>query len=96
MRLNISTDIIPIGEFKKQMTRWLKTAKTTRRPLVITQNGKPVAVVIFPEEFDKMEYTKRFMQSVNQGLKDVNSGNVLDTEQLKNELQKVRASRESF
>ena len=96
MRLNISTDIIPIGEFKEQMTRWLKTAKTTGRPLVITQNGKPVAVVIFPEEFDKMEYTKRFMQSVNQGLKDVNSGNVLDTEQLKNELQKVRASRESF
>ncbi len=96
MRLNISTDIIPIGEFKKQMTRWLKTAKTTRRPLVITQNGKPAAVVISPEEFDKMEYTKRFMQSVNQGLKDVNSGNVLDTEQLKNELQKVRASRESF
>ncbi len=96
MRLNISTDIIPIGEFKKQMTRWLKTAKTTGRPLIITQNGKPAAVVLSPEEFDKMEYTRHFMQSVNQGIRDVSSGDVFDTEQLKNELKKVRASRESF
>ncbi len=96
MRLNISTDIIPIGEFKKQMTRWLKTAQENGRPLIITQNGKPAAVVISPEEFDKMEYTRRFMQSVHQGIKDINSGNAMDTEQLKNEIQKARDLRETF
>ncbi len=93
MRLNISTDIIPIGEFKKQMANWLKTTKKTGRPLVITQNGKPAAVVISPEEFDNLQYTKRFMQSVNQGLKDITSGNTFSTEQIKNKLEQLRSSR---
>jgi len=93
MRLNISTDIIPIGEFKKQMANWLKTTKNTGRPLIITQNGKPAAVVISPEEFDNMQYTERFMQSVNQGLKDITSGNTFSTEQIKNKLEQFRSSR---
>jgi antitoxin YefM len=93
MKLNISTDIIPIGEFKSQMTRWLNTAKNTGHPLIITQNGKPAAVVLSPEEFDKMKYTERFMNSVNQGLSDINSGDYLDTEQLKSELKKRRLAR---
>ena len=93
MRLNISTDIIPIGEFKKQLANWLKTTKNTGRPLIITQNGKPAAVVISPEEFDNMQYTKRFIQSVNQGLKDITSGNTFSTEQIKNKLEQLRSSR---
>jgi len=93
MRLNISTDIIPIGAFKKQMANWLRTTQNTGRPLIITQNGKPAAVVISPEEFDNMQYAKRFMQSVNQGLKDITSGNTFSTEQIKNELEQLRSSR---
>ncbi len=93
MRLNISSDIIPIGEFKKQMAGFLKMARKTGRPLVITQNGKPAAVVISPEEFDNMEYTRRFIHSVNQGLKDVDSGNSFSTEEIKKELNKKRRAR---
>ena len=93
MKLNVSTDIIPIGEFKSQMTKWLVTAKKTGHPLIITQNGKPAAVVLSPEEFDNMKYTERFINSVNQGLTDINSGNFLETEQLKNELKKQRMMR---
>ncbi len=43
MRLNIATDIIPIGEFKNKMSKWLKVTKDTGHPLIITQNGKPAA-----------------------------------------------------
>jgi len=77
------------------MTKWLKIAKNTGHPLIITQNGKPAAVVLSPEEFDRMEYTKRFMKSVNQGLNDINSGNFMDTEQLKSELKKQRSEKQS-
>ena len=96
MKLNISTDIIPIGEFKRQMTKWLSIAKNTGRPLIITQNGKPAAVVLSPEEFDKMEYTKRFKKSVNQGLEDIHYGNSFNTKQLKTELQKRRSERKTI
>ena len=93
MKLNISTDIIPIGEFKSQMSKWLSTAKDTGHPLIITQNGKPAAVVLSPEEFDNMKYTERFVNSVKQGLADISSGDFLDTEQVKNELEKLRLAR---
>ncbi|WP_456409131.1 type II toxin-antitoxin system Phd/YefM family antitoxin [Caldithrix abyssi] len=59
--LNISIDIITIGEFKKQMARWLKTTKNTGRPLITTQNGKRAAVVMSTEEFDNLQYIERFM-----------------------------------
>jgi len=88
MKLNVSEDIIPIGEFKSQMTKWLNTAKETGHPLIITQNGKPAAVVLSPQEFDNMEYTKRFMKSVHQGLEDIHSGNSFNTKELKKKLQK--------
>ena len=96
MRLNISTDIIPIGEFKAKMTKWLNIAKDTGHPLIITQNGKPAAVLLSPEEFDKLEYTKQFIYSINQGLSDMKSGDSLDTEQLKTELKKQRFTGESI
>ena len=96
MKLNISTDIIPIGEFKRQMSKWLNTAKDTGHPLIITQNGKPAAVVLSPEEFDKMKYTERFLNSVNQGLTDINAGDFFDSKQLKKELKKQRLARKSI
>jgi antitoxin YefM len=90
MKLNISTDIIPIGEFKARMTKWLNSTKESGHPLVITQNGKPAAVVLSPEEFDKLSYTKDFMDSVKQGLLDINTGDSLNSDQLKKELKKQR------
>ncbi len=90
MKFNISTDIIPIGEFKAKMTKWITTAKNTGHPLIITQNGKPAAVMLSPQEFDNLIYTKQFINSVNQGLLDINSGDSLNTEELKKELKNQR------
>ena len=77
------------------MSKWLNTAKDTGHPLIITQNGKPSAVVLSPEEFDKMKYTERFINSVNQGLSDINAGDFFDSEQLKKELKKRRSASKS-
>jgi prevent-host-death family protein len=96
MKINISTDIIPIGEFKAKMTQWLKTTKDTGHPLIITQNGKPAAVVLSPEVFDQLKYTKQFIKSVNQGLADIHDGYSFDTEELKKDLKTKRLTRKSI
>lgn len=90
MKFDISTDIIPIGEFKAKMTKWLTMAKENGHPLVITQNGKPAAVVLSPEEFDNLNYSNKFISSVNQGLQDIESGNSYNSKDLKTELLKNR------
>jgi len=88
--INISTDIIPIGEFKSRMSKWLFNAKETGHPIVITQNGRPTAVLLSPEEYDHLQNTKLFVDSVARGISDVESNKVMDTSQLKEELKKHR------
>ena len=91
--INISTDIIPIGELKKKLSQYLTNVHTTGHPLVITQNGKPAGVLISPVEYDVLVYQKSFIESVHRGLSDVESGKVYSTPELKEELHKKRASR---
>ena len=91
--INISTDIIPIGELKKKLSQYLTNVHTTGHPLVITQNGKPAGVLISPAEYDDLVYKKSFIESVYRGLSDIESGKVYSTTELKEELQKRRASR---
>jgi len=88
--INVSSDIIPIGEFKSSMAKWLNTAKNTGQPLIITQNGRPAAVLLSPEEFDNLQYNKLFVDSVTSGIGDVESGNIYETNELKEELEKRR------
>ena len=90
MQINISNDIVPVAEFKLQISKYLNSLKTNRRPMVITQNGKPAGVVLSPEDYDELIYQKSFIESVYRGLTDVEKGNAYTTEQLKAELNKRR------
>jgi prevent-host-death family protein len=90
MKFDISTDIIPIGEFKAKMTKWLNVVKDKGHPLVITQNGKPTTVILSPEEFDNLNYSNKFISSVNQSLQDIESGNSYNSKDIKTELLKNR------
>lgn len=92
-KINVSTDIIPIGELKKKFSQYLSNLGTTGHPLVITQNGKPAGVLIAPAEYDDLVYKKSFIDSVYRGLSDFETGKVNSTAELQEELQKRRAGR---
>jgi prevent-host-death family protein len=53
-QIHISEDIVPLGEFKSQASKLLRQLRETGRPVIITQNGRPSAVMITPEEFDRL------------------------------------------
>ncbi|GBD90117.1 antitoxin RelB [bacterium BMS3Abin04] len=89
----VSSDIIPVGQFKSNLAKYLKEIQVHKNSLIITQNGKPAGVLISPEEFDKLRETKLFIDSISRGLSDSEKGNVLTTAQLKNELKKHRAAK---
>ena len=64
----------------------LHEIQSSRRPLVITQNGKAAAVLISPSDFDLLTEQARFVEAVQKGLVDVQNGRVLPDEDLGNEL----------
>ena len=80
--LHISEDILPLGQFKSQASALLKSINSSNRSIIITQNGKPAAVVLSPSEFDRLNAQSRFISAVQQGLDDVQAGRVIDDDRL--------------
>jgi len=91
--INISQDIIPVGEFKTGISKWLRSIRNKNHAVVITLNGRPAGVLITPEEYDKLTYTKMFSESINRGIQDINTGNIFSTSELKEKIQEARKSR---
>jgi prevent-host-death family protein len=91
--ISVSSDIIPVGQFKASLAKYLKEIKSNRNSIIITQNGKPAGVLISPSEFDELRDTKLFIDSISRGLSDSDSGEVYSTSQLKNELKKSRSGK---
>ena len=84
--INISQNIVSLSDFKNKASRMLHEIQSSRRPLVITQNGKAAAVLISPSDFDLLTEQARFVEAVQRGLEDVQNGRVLPDEDLGNEL----------
>jgi len=90
----VANDIIPVGQFKSGLAKYLKEIQIKRNSLIITQNGKPAGVLISPSEFDNLRQTKIFIDSISRGLSNSEKGEVLSTSQLRSELQKTRSGKE--
>ena len=82
----LSEDVFPIGEFKKHASRLFRRMKEGKRPIVVTQNGTPVGVVIPAEEYDRIQERTRFVEAVEEGLRQSEAGQGISSEDLDKEL----------
>lgn len=80
--LQISEDILPLGQFKTHAAQLLKNLNNHHRALVITQNGKPTAVVLSPSEFDRLNAQANFIAAVQEGLADEQAGRFIEDDNL--------------
>lgn len=92
-RISVANDIVPIGEFKSGLSKWIKKSKSSGNPIVITQNGRPAAVVISPTDYDQLNELRQFVDSVKRGLSDSDKGNIFTTNEVHAELEKRRLPR---
>jgi prevent-host-death family protein len=72
--MNISSDIKPISFLKSHAADILKQINDTRRPVVITQNGEPRAVLQDPESYDNMRKAIGLLKLISQGEEDLKQG----------------------
>ncbi|MCF2907127.1 type II toxin-antitoxin system Phd/YefM family antitoxin [Pseudoalteromonas sp. DL2-H2.2] len=54
-RIHLDKDIQSLSEFRAGVASYIKQINETRRPLVITQRGKGVAVVLDVAEYEAMQ-----------------------------------------
>src|SRR5438552_7583864 len=78
----VAEDILPIATFKAHASAVVRSLRTRGRPMVITQNGKPAAVLVSPEEFDRLQAGREFRAAVREGLADEKAGRTVSDREL--------------
>ena len=86
--MNISSDIKPVTYLKSRAADLLKQINETHRPVIITQNGEPRAVLQDPESFENMRNAIGILKLISMGEEDVRAGKIIDQEVVFNEIEK--------
>jgi len=74
--MNISTDIKPVTYLKSRTADLLKQINETHRPVIITQNGEPKAVLQDPKSYEDMRKAIGILKLISQGEEDIKKGKV--------------------
>lgn len=65
---------ISVAEAHNRLSRWLKQVKD--QPITITRRGKPVGVIISPEEYERLHKVAAYLQMLrlSQSINESESG----------------------
>lgn len=89
--MRVCEDIVPFGEFKAKASAVFRRLRTERRPVVVTQHGRPAGVVIPPDEWDRIQYEEGIRRAVRDGLADLEAGRVYSHGQVMAEMRAMIA-----
>ena len=76
-RIDITQDIQPLTTFRNNSVEFMKQLKETKRPIVLTVNGKPEAVLQDPAEYQRLLDLAALAdpeEGLRQGLEDIAEG----------------------
>ena len=80
--MNISKDIKPITYLKANAPELLRQINETRRPVLITQNGEPRAVLQDPQSYENMRNAIGILKLLSQGEEDIKKGKIKSQNQV--------------
>ena len=80
--MKILSDIKPITYLKTKAAVLLDQVNKTHRPVVITQNGEPKAVLQDPQSYENMRNALGILKLLAQGEEDVKAGKTLSHEEV--------------
>ncbi len=73
-RLHFDQDIQPLSDFRAGAASFIRQVNETRRPIVITQRGKGVAVVVDVAEYESMQEKIELLEEVQKAEAQLSSG----------------------
>lgn len=73
-KLKIDQDIRPLSEVRNGMANFIKQVHDTKRPVIITQHGKGVAVLLDANEFEAMQEKIELLSDIQTSLNQLEKG----------------------
>ena len=87
--MNIQTDIKPVTYLKSRTADLLKQINDTHRPVIITQNGEPRAVLQDPKSFEDMRKAIGILKLISQGEEDIKKGKAKTQQEVFNNIEEI-------
>ena len=81
--LKVDEDIRPLSEFRAGVASFVRQVNETRRPLVLTQHGRGVAVLVGIHEFEAMRERLELLQDIAVAEAQIAAGRVTPQEEAK-------------
>ena len=85
-------EIVPITDLRQDAAAVIDRVRRSSQPLVITQRGRPAAVVLSPEAYERSEEEKRILRLLAQGDREIARGKGHDLDEVLREVDRLLAS----
>jgi prevent-host-death family protein len=92
--IDITKDIQPLTTFRNNSVKFMKRLKKTRRPIILTVNGKPEAVVQSAAEYQRLldlAAAADVSEGIRQGLEDMRKGRTRPADEVFEEMRRKYA-----
>ena len=74
VRIQLDKDIQPLSEFRSKIAFYFDKVKKTKRPLIITQNGKSAAILLDVSEYEAMIDRIEVLEDIKLAEVQINNG----------------------
>jgi prevent-host-death family protein len=92
--IDITKDIQPLTTFRNNSVKFMKRLKKTRRPIILTVNGKPEAVLQSAAEYQRLldlAASADVSEGIRQGLEDMRKGRTRPADEVFEEMRRKYA-----
>jgi antitoxin YefM len=87
-RIKINQDIRSLSEVRTGIANFIKQVHDTKRPVIITQHGKGVAVLLDAQEYEAMQEKLELLADVQISLNQLQDGQGVSHEDAKERILK--------
>jgi antitoxin YefM len=87
-RIRVTDDIRPLSNFRAEATTCIKHIHDTKRPMIITQRGKGVAVLLDIHEYEALQEKMDVLQDIYAAEKEIEAGETVSHEQAHDDILK--------
>lgn len=69
---------IPVSDLKQDVSATLERVRKSKRPLIVTQGGKPAAVLLSVNAYEKGEQEREILKLLARGEREIAAGKGYD------------------
>jgi len=81
--IKLKEDVQPLSEFRSGVSSYIQQVTETKRPLLITQHGKGVAILADVEEFEKLQMRLALLENIYKAELQIDEGRGIPHENAK-------------